>query len=334
MRPGIHLTRSLVFFDRLGIDGAIGGLVSPGGRLLRTASPRPERLRPFVCPDDAPGRRRDPRCRLGGAVMSSFPWLTTIGLIPLVGALVVALLPVQRRRQGQAPRARLLGGHAAVHHRRRAAVQDRVQRPVPARGAARLDPAVRGQLRPRRRRDRAGPHRDVRDHRAGVPPRGLARRARGRPAPAELLRADAGARDVHGRRVRRHRRVPVLRPLRGDAHPGLLPHRLVRRPAPPVRRGEVPALQPHRWPGHAGRGHRALRAGPGRPAGVPVLQPARAQHGPDHRAAAVPRLLLRVRRQGAAVAAAHLAARRRDRGPPGHRRPAHRACSTRSAPSA
>jgi NADH-quinone oxidoreductase subunit L len=39
MRPGIHLTRSLVFFDRLGIDGAIGGLSAlvggTSGRLRR-----------------------------------------------------------------------------------------------------------------------------------------------------------------------------------------------------------------------------------------------------------------------------------------------------------
>ena len=31
--------------------------------------------------------------------MSSFPWLTTIGLIPLVGALVVAFLPASVEAQ-------------------------------------------------------------------------------------------------------------------------------------------------------------------------------------------------------------------------------------------
>jgi NADH-quinone oxidoreductase subunit L len=39
MRPGIHLTRSLVFFDRKGIDGAVGGLAAlvggSSGRLRR-----------------------------------------------------------------------------------------------------------------------------------------------------------------------------------------------------------------------------------------------------------------------------------------------------------
>ena len=109
MRPGIHLTRSLVFVDSRGVDGAVGGLAALVGGTSGRLAPRPERLRPFLCPDDAPGRRRDPRCRLGDAVMTSFPWLTTIGLIPLVGAAVVALLPASRRRQGQAHRARLLG---------------------------------------------------------------------------------------------------------------------------------------------------------------------------------------------------------------------------------
>src|SRR5665811_49154 len=63
------------------------------GRLLRAAAPGSERLRAFVRPDDAGRRRRHARCRVGGAVMSNFPWLTTIGLIPLVGALVVGFLP-------------------------------------------------------------------------------------------------------------------------------------------------------------------------------------------------------------------------------------------------
>ena len=40
--------------------------------------------------------------------------------------------------------------------------------------------------------------------------------------------------------------------------PGLLPHRVVRRRAAAVRRGEVPAVLPGRRPGHAGRRHRAV----------------------------------------------------------------------------
>ena len=88
--------------------------------------------------------------------MSSFPWLTTIGLIPLVGALVVAFLPASVADKAK----HLAVGFSVVtllfDHRRGAAVRHRLRRAVPARGAARLDPAVRGELRPRRRRHRAG----------------------------------------------------------------------------------------------------------------------------------------------------------------------------------
>ncbi len=39
MRPGIHLTRSLVFFDRKGVDGTVGGMAAlvggTSGRLRR-----------------------------------------------------------------------------------------------------------------------------------------------------------------------------------------------------------------------------------------------------------------------------------------------------------
>ena len=52
-----------------------------------------------------------------------------------------------------------------------------------------------------------------------------------------------------------------------------------------------------------------------------------------HPEGAVPRVLRRVRHQGADVAGAHLAARRRGRVDPGHGRAPRRPCSTRSAPS-
>ena len=80
----------------------------------------------------------------------------------------------------------------------------------------------------------------------------------GRWAPSALLRADPRARG--DRRLRGHRRLPVLRLLRGHAHPDVLPDRRLRRPATgSVRRGQVPALQPGRRPAHAGRGDRPLR---------------------------------------------------------------------------
>ena len=78
---------------------------------------------------------------------------------------------------------------------------------------------------------------------------------------AHLLRADARARGVHRRGLRRPRRVPLLRPLRGHAHPGLLPHRPVRRRPAAVRGGEVPALLAGRRADHARRRHRALPPG-------------------------------------------------------------------------
>ena len=92
MRPGIHLTRALVFADSAGVDGAATvsaarrrGAPDDGGAA--------ERVCPVVRPDDARRRRRHPRRRVGDAVMTSFPWLTVVGAIPLVGAVVVWLLP-------------------------------------------------------------------------------------------------------------------------------------------------------------------------------------------------------------------------------------------------
>ena len=83
---------------------------------------------------------------------------------------------------------------------------------------------------------------------------------------AELLRAHAGARDVHGRRLRRDRRLPVLRLLRGDARSRSTSSSGLRRRAPAVRRGEVPAVLARRRAGHARRRHRAvLRRAPAAP---------------------------------------------------------------------
>ena len=65
MRPGIHLTRSLVFADARGVDGAFGGLAALIGGPRRRAAPAAERLRPLLCPDDAHRRRRRPRCPVG-----------------------------------------------------------------------------------------------------------------------------------------------------------------------------------------------------------------------------------------------------------------------------
>ncbi len=234
MRPGQYLTRSLVFVDERGVDGAVSGLAALvgglAGRLRRwqtgyVRSYAMSMLAGVIVVVRRHARRPDLRtesCRL--------PWLTTIGLIPLAGRrrhLDLAVAALEQRRLGAHRRA---GDVPADPRRDRGdgLPVRRLQGPdVPVLRDSALDPAVRRELRPRRRRHRAGPGRAVRRPRPGVRPRRL-ERGRGHPG-RELLRAGAGAGDVHGRRVRRPRRVPVLRVLRGHAHPGLLPDRLVRR---------------------------------------------------------------------------------------------------------
>ena len=241
--------------------------------------------------------------------------------------------------------------HARASHRDRGAVLRR-RPPVPVPAGLPVDPAVRRALRRRRRRHRAGadpddhradagrhagllerrrePHgrRDARLRRRGRPGAGAgtdtpAVAAASRPAGAAqrevLLRHDAGARDDDDRGLRGHRRLPVLRVLRGHAGPDVLHDRELRRRAAAVRGRQVPALQPARRPADARRGDRAVRRVHARrpPGHVPVhaAQPPDAE--PDHAAVAVPRLLHRVRDQGAAVAVPHLAAGRGGVGPAG-----------------
>ncbi len=111
------------------------------------------------------------------------------------------------------------------------------------------------------RRQRHRHHADPADHDpdADRDPRRLGRSSAPTAEHQRLLRLDARRRGTCSRRVLGHRRVPVLRVLRGDADPVLLPDRLVRRPQPLVRRGEVPDLQPRRRPAHAGVDRRPVR---------------------------------------------------------------------------
>src|SRR4051794_25498080 len=134
--------------------------------------------------------------------------------------------------------------------------------------------------------------------------------------------------------VRRDRRLRVLRLLRGDADPDVLPDRQLRRAATAVRRDEVLRLQPRGRPDHARLGDRALRRQqqPARPRHVRLRRPARPRDHSRRAEAAVPRFLHRVRHQGAADPAAHLAARRRCRGAYRRGGPPRRGAGPRGGP--
>ena len=118
-------------------------------RHLDPAAAAADRLRPLLRAVDAgrrgPGRRRDPG---GAAVVTSFPWLTVLWVVPLVGAAVVILLPAAQRAAGQVAGA---GGLVAV-----LAVAvvvavgfDPGGDAVPVRRIPLLDPGVRRRLHPR-----------------------------------------------------------------------------------------------------------------------------------------------------------------------------------------
>ena len=208
---------------------------------------------------------------------SSFPWLTALIVVPLLGAVALWVVPAGRAR-AVALGVSLLELAARRRARSRAFdVADAGSRPAPR--GARLDPRVRGVLRGRRRRRGPDPRAHVGADRAAGGPRRLARAGqpdgRHRPA-APLPRARAAARGVHRRRVRGPGRVLLLRPVRGHAHPGLLHDRPVRRGPAAVRGREVPALLADRRPDHARRRHRPVPAGTGRTAGLPHGRTSRA----------------------------------------------------------
>ena len=189
MRPGIHLTRSLVYADSAGVDGGATGIA----RLISGASLRLRKVQNGYArslrPHHARRRRRHPRCPVGDAVMTSFPWLTLLGLVPLLGAVAVWLLPA-----GLAARAKhvALGfslSPSSSASSRPSPTRAGRDRAVPAQRAAPVDPAVRRQLRARRRRHRprpdphvAGAHPHLPARRLGATSATARRRTRGRRA--------------------------------------------------------------------------------------------------------------------------------------------------------
>ena len=94
MRPGQWLTRLSVYFDNRGVDGLVNTLAATVGGVLRPAPQAADRLRPLVRSVHVPRRRGAGRPAAGGeGLMNGFPWLTVAGAVPLLGALVIALIP-------------------------------------------------------------------------------------------------------------------------------------------------------------------------------------------------------------------------------------------------
>ena len=93
MRPGQWLTRLSVYFDNRGIDGLVNSLAAAMGgtsgrlRRLQNGFVRSYALSMFLGAVLLVGP-----CR-GEDLMSTFPWLTVAGAIPLAGALIVAAVP-------------------------------------------------------------------------------------------------------------------------------------------------------------------------------------------------------------------------------------------------
>src|SRR5579885_2241318 len=175
------------------------------------------------------------------------------------------------------------------------------------RRAARLDPGLRHLLSPRHRRHRPAAHPAHHAlHRAGGAGR-LGGDHRSRGALHGRLPHPRGRDD---RRVRGARRDPVLRVLGGHADPDVPHHRHLGRQAARVRGAEVLPLHLSRFRVHAGRPAVPLRQGGHLRSGPAAKRASR----PPRAAVAVPGLPAGLRRQGADVAGAHLAAGRARRG--------------------
>ena len=201
--------------------------------------------------------------------MNDFPWLTVLWLTPVVGAVVVMILPAKAREAAKwvalafALVVLVLAVLLAIRFEPGGAHYQFVE-------SHQLDPGAGHPLRPRRRRDRPGADAAHRGVGAVAADRGVERRPRrGGPAPAcraHLRRADPARRGDGADLVLRPRCPAVLHLLRGHAHSDVLPHRRLRAGREGLAGGgEVPALQPVRRADHAGRGDRAVRDdGPGR----------------------------------------------------------------------
>ena len=185
-------------------DQAVGVLRQPGrgrpgeyprrhgGRHVGAAPPGADRVRPFLCPVHVRrrGAARRARCCWCGSKaadpMSTFPWLTVTGAIPLVGALVISVTPGASAPGAEADRRarqllvkRLALVFSLVTLALTIAMMIRFSPGGPDFQFTQTDqwiPAVRRALRGRRGRHRAGADRPDRRADAGGHPRLLERR--------------------------------------------------------------------------------------------------------------------------------------------------------------
>ena len=246
MRPGDQLVAGLVGFDDTASTASSTAPAAAFGGMSSDLPAAADRLRAVLRPVRA--RRcaslvvaRPPG---GEPRMNDFPWLTLL----IAGAArrwrwSPALLPAApRRRAAQAGRARASRcSRWSSPSRSRSGSTPARRLPVhrdPRRGSA-----LRRALRARASTASALTLVLLTAILTPVVILASLERRRRRPLGRQrLLRLDAGARGPRARVFSRHRRVPVLRAVRGDADPDLLPDRRLRRRAPLLRRGEVPAL--------------------------------------------------------------------------------------------
>ena len=181
-KPGIYLTRALVYLDNRGIDGLVNGLAAAVGggsgrlRRLQTGFVRSYALSMLAGALLVVGAFLAVQTRMVGVTMADFPFLSVLTVAPLVGALVVAFLPAhaspswpsRSRSAGRSPCwcSRVVDV-ARLRGRRR---------PVPVPRVVPVDPDLGRRLHVRRRRHRAGDAAADRGARAAGDPGLLARR--------------------------------------------------------------------------------------------------------------------------------------------------------------
>ena len=94
MRPGQWLTRLSVYFDNRGVDGLVNSLAALiGGTSGRARRFQTGFVRTYALFHVRRRRRAGLRAPAGEALMNGFPWLTVAGAVPLLGAIVIMLVP-------------------------------------------------------------------------------------------------------------------------------------------------------------------------------------------------------------------------------------------------